>query len=145
MKSIIINADDFGLCDSVNNGIVFCMENGIVSDLSFIVNHPYLNNSIELLKKKKILNIGVHLNYSLGKPNKSKKSCLTNSKGFFNNVNTHFINYSMGRINVEEIYEESKSQVEILLSNGFNITHFDSHQNVHILPWTLTRCLSLMM
>ena len=110
------------------------MEKGIVSDLSFIVNQPNLNSSIELLKQKKIFNIGVHLNFTMGKPNQSLHSSLTNSNGFFCNFQKHFINYLKGKLNVDEIYEEGKAQIEILVSNGFNITHFDSHQNIHILP-----------
>lgn len=134
MKKIVINADDFGLCDSVNNGIIYCMEKGIVSDLSFIINQPNLNNSIELLKRKKITNIGVHLNFTMGKPNRSLHSSLTNSNGFFFDTQGHFFNYVKGKLNVDEIYEEGKAQIEILISNGFNISHFDSHQNIHILP-----------
>jgi len=134
MKKIVINADDFGLCDSVNKGILYSMENGIVSDLSFIINQPYLNNSVELLKKKGIFDIGVHLNFTMGRPNLSKISSLTNSKGFFNNTQTHFANYLKGKLNSDDIYEEGKTQIEILISNGFNITHFDTHQNIHILP-----------
>jgi len=134
MKKLVINADDFGLCDSVNNGIIECITNGIVSDLSFIINPPFFNNSIELLKKNNITNIGVHLNFTLGKPASLEKSSLTDSKDDFNNTNTHFANYLMSKLNSEEIYKEGKIQIEALLTNGFTITHFDTHQNIHILP-----------
>lgn len=134
MKKLVINADDFGLCDSINTGIIECITNGIVSDLSFIINPPFLNNSIELLRKHRIKNIGIHLNYTMGKPLSSGYSTLTDFKGNFNNTNIHFLNYLKLRINSDEIYEEGKTQIEILLNNGFNITHFDTHQNIHILP-----------
>ncbi|NJK98737.1 MAG: ChbG/HpnK family deacetylase [Bacteroidales bacterium] len=38
MLRLIINADDFGLCDSVNKGILDCYKTGLVSDFSFIIN-----------------------------------------------------------------------------------------------------------
>lgn len=134
MKRIVINADDFGLCDSINHGIIYCMEKGIVSDLSFIINKPFLYESIELLIRKGILNIGVHFNFTMGKPILSNNSNLTGSDGLFNNTLNHFGNYLKGKLNADVIYKEGKAQLDILISNGFNITHFDTHHNVHILP-----------
>lgn len=134
MKQLVINADDYGLCNSVNNGIIECINNGIVSDLSFIINPPFLQNSIEILKTNEIVNIGVHLNFTMGKPLNSGNSTITDSKGNFQKTSTHFVNYLFSKINPTEIYEEGKTQIEILLSNGFNITHFDTHQNIHVLP-----------
>jgi len=134
MKKLVINADDFGLCDSVNAGIIECITNGIVSDLSFIINPPFLNNSIELLRKHSIKNIGVHLNFTMGKPLSSEFSTLTDFKGNFNNTNMHFLNHLKSKINSDEIYEEGKTQIETLITNGFTITHFDTHQNIHTLP-----------
>ncbi len=133
MKKLIINADDFGLCNSVNNGIIECMKSGIVSDMSFIINPPFLQNSIELLKSNRIINIGIHLNFTMGKPISSEVSSLVDIKGDFNTTSKHFSNYLFSKLNPAEIYKEGKTQIEILLSNGFNITHFDTHQNIHIL------------
>ena len=133
MKRLIINADDFGLCNSVNNGIIECMKYGIVSDLSFIINPPFLQNSIELLKSNRIINIGIHLNFTMGKPLNSGVTSLSDFKGDFNTTSKHFSNYLFSKLDPAEIYKEGKTQIEILLSNGFNITHFDTHQNIHIL------------
>ena len=109
MKKLVINADDFGLCDSINSGIIHCLENGIVSDLSFLVNLPYLKDSIELLQKKNIRNIGIHLNFTMGKPIKSEYNSLTDSNGDFYSTSKHFNNYLLSKLNINETIEKQSS------------------------------------
>ncbi len=134
MKTLVINADDFGLCDSVNSGILECYRNGLVSDFSFIINPDFYIQSIERLKKEKIVEFGIHFNVTLGKSISGLPSCLTDNEGKYYSTKQHFFNYLFGKINVEEVYKELESQLNIFISNGFIITHFDTHQNVHLIP-----------
>lgn len=61
MKYIIINADDFGLSQEINSGIVDCFGRGVVTNASLIVNE---NASIRgvYLAKEAGLPLGLHLN-----------------------------------------------------------------------------------
>ncbi|NJK98738.1 MAG: ChbG/HpnK family deacetylase [Bacteroidales bacterium] len=46
----------------------------------------------------------------------------------------YFGDWILNKINKKAIYDELKRQLDFFLSHGFIITHFDSHQNIHIIP-----------
>jgi chitin disaccharide deacetylase len=108
MKKIIINADDFGLCDSVSKGIIDCYTKGLVSDFSFIVNPDSINKSIELLAKHKIYNCGIHFNLTLGRTAFQPRKNVSDKNGNFYPVKKHLISFLYGHLSVEDIYEEFK-------------------------------------
>jgi predicted glycoside hydrolase/deacetylase ChbG (UPF0249 family) len=134
MKQLVINADDFGLCESINKGILECYLKGLVSDLSFLINPEYFDESIKTLKDNKITSLGIHVNLTFGRSFSGKVSCLTDRDGNYLSSGKHFMNYLRGKINPDEVYVEVKKQLELLSLQGFEITHLDTHQNVHILP-----------
>jgi predicted glycoside hydrolase/deacetylase ChbG (UPF0249 family) len=134
MKQLVINADDFGLCESINKGILECYLKGLVSDLSFLINPEYFDESIKALKDNKITSLGIHVNLTFGRSFSGKVSCLTDRDGIYLPSGKHFKNYLRGKIKADEVYVEVKKQLELLTSRGFDVTHLDTHQNVHILP-----------
>lgn len=134
MKKIIINADDFGLCESVNKGILECLHHGIVSDLSFMVNHQEFEHSSTMLKQSGIIKVGFHLNLTVGKSVLGEKSKFTDNNGYYLDFKRILIKTLMNRIDMEDIYNEIKVQMNLLISHGYKITHIDSHQSIHLLP-----------
>jgi chitin disaccharide deacetylase len=132
MKYLIVNSDDFGLCPSVNKGIIECINIGSVTDFSFIINPDYFGESLELLKNNNIKSCGIHLNL-LG-----LKSPVTLNSSFVNNG--YYPKFSdllklliRNRINILDIEKEIHYQIQVLLDNGIEITHIDTHRNIHIL------------
>ena len=134
MKQLIINADDFGLCESVNRGIVECLQCGIVTDLSFLINPEEFNSSSILLKEIGKASVGFHLNLTLGKSVLGAKSNLTDENGNYFDFKTLIKKIILKEIKPNDITCEIKSQIDFLLKNGFSISHIDSHRNIHLLP-----------
>ncbi|MBQ7603262.1 MAG: ChbG/HpnK family deacetylase, partial [Clostridia bacterium] len=64
---LIINADDFGLSSSINRGIVECIEAGIISSTTMMMNTPYTAEAIKMAKDMGLKNVGIHLNLTYGK------------------------------------------------------------------------------
>jgi predicted glycoside hydrolase/deacetylase ChbG (UPF0249 family) len=134
MKRLIINADDYGLCESVSRGILDCYTKGMVSDFSFLINPDTFDDSLRMLREKQIDHCGVHLNIVMGKPLTGKINSLTDPDGWFNPTRTQFFRALAGRLKSEDVYEEFKCQFETLQKAGLRITHLDTHQNVHLIP-----------
>lgn len=134
MKKLIINADDFGLCDSVNRGIMECLKHGMVTDFSFMVNKNEFNNAHRLLSEEGITRVGFHLNLTVGNSISGKISTLTDHEGRFFKNKTLFFKIIGGKIKVSDLYNEIKSQMELLRNLGYTITHIDSHTNIHLMP-----------
>lgn len=60
MKKVIINADDFGYCKSINRGILEAIKNGVVTSTSVMVYGNAVSEAVEL-KNMKNISIGLHL------------------------------------------------------------------------------------
>ena len=68
MTKLIINADDFGYCESVNHGIISSHINGIVTSTTIMANMPGFNHAVKLLEDFDTLGCGVHMTLSCNKP-----------------------------------------------------------------------------
>ena len=68
MKRVIINADDFGLIQGVNEGIIRAYREGVLSSATLMANAPGFEHAVELAGQNKDLGVGVHLNILRGMP-----------------------------------------------------------------------------
>jgi len=143
MAFLIINADDYGLCDSVNRGIIECFEAGAVSDLSFMVNGHEFKKSDELLKNSHKTDIGFHLNLTAGQSLLGAQSKMTDHDGRYYDLKTLMIKIWNKRISSADIYWEIRSQIEFLTDHQYSVTHFDSHRNIHLIPAIMRALLQI--
>lgn len=60
MKLVIV-ADDYGLCESVNQGIIEAHQNGIVTELSLMLGSPGTDQALDLVKEHNVMNLGIHM------------------------------------------------------------------------------------
>jgi predicted glycoside hydrolase/deacetylase ChbG (UPF0249 family) len=60
-RTLIVNADDFGLSDGVNEGIVRAFTHGIVRSTSLMVRMPAADSAAALAREHPGLGIGLHL------------------------------------------------------------------------------------
>lgn len=129
--NLIINADDYGLSDSVNKGIIATIKNGIISDTSAIVNTDNFTKSIKLALDNEISSMGIHLNLTFGKPilPKEKIPTIIDSRGFFFDK-IEFIK-RIDSINLEEVEKELTAQINKFLFSEIKLNHIDAHHNFY--------------
>ena len=145
LKNLIINADDFGICSSVNKGIIECLLNGKVSDLSCMVNFEAFNASVDWLKSIGKINVGIHINLTTGRSLVDPfDSPLSDNNGLYFDLRTLTQKLYFNQINPAAIYKEIKAQFEKLLNRGFLISHVDSHRNIHLLPSIMRPLLNVI-
>ncbi|EEL48503.1 hypothetical protein bcere0022_42440 [Bacillus cereus Rock3-44] len=130
MIRLIVNADDFGLTEGTNYGIIEGHVNGIVNSTTMMMNMPGVEHAVRLAKEHKTLGVGVHLVLTAGKPLLSDAPSLISADGFFHKQSV----VREGNINPEEVEREWTAQIEKFLSYGLTPTHLDSHHHVHSLP-----------
>ena len=136
MKRLIVNADEFGLTEGVNKGIIEAHSEGILSSASAIVNMWALDEAMALATKNPRLGVGVHLNLTAGKPLLpiDKVRSLVDDNGFFLKRPALVKRILFQSISLEEVKEEFFAQIGKLESYGISPTHLDFHQNVLFLP-----------
>ena len=68
MRAVIINADDFGIDESVNFGIIKGHLEGVVSSTTIMASGKAFMHAVELAKSSPKLGVGVHLTLVNEKP-----------------------------------------------------------------------------
>jgi len=93
MLKLIVNADDFGLTEKVNEGILKCFSNGILRSTSLMANGQSFEHAIGIIRSNPELDIGVHLTLVEEKPvlDAAKLPSLVGEDGHFHK---HAINFT---------------------------------------------------
>lgn len=126
IKRLIVNADDFGLTEGINQGIIMSYEKGIVNSTSLMANMPAFTHAADFVRNSSNIAVGVHLNLFKGKPVSNKISSLVNKKGFFYTLPEFIKRLFCWKIVFEEIETELEMQIEKILAAGLKISHLDS-------------------
>ena len=68
MKRVIFNADDFGLHQATNEGIIKGMMNGLISSTSIMACGTAFEHAVSLVNANHIPHVGIHLVLDEEKP-----------------------------------------------------------------------------
>jgi hypothetical protein len=140
---VIVNADDFGLDEMVNRGIVLAFERGLVSSTTLLANHAGFEHAVELARAHGLEHhVGVHLNLTTGAPltepiRSIQRFC--DAGGSFRGwlADSH-VWRAAGRER-DALIQELHAQVERVRAAGLPVTHVDSHHHVHN-EWGIGSC-----
>ena len=112
VPTLVINADDFGLSEGINRGILEAHRRGILTSTSLLVNRPWSEEAAALSRDAPELSIGLHVD-------------LRDDRG------------SPAGLPLE-LQEELRTQFQRFQElMGRVPTHIDSHHNVHRQPEAL--------
>jgi predicted glycoside hydrolase/deacetylase ChbG (UPF0249 family) len=139
---LIVNADDLGLAESVNRGIIEAIEKGIVTSASLMVNMPACEDAIRRLAEARARgvapSIGLHFNVVAGRPLGACRTLTHARSGEFLPMLVLAWRAWAGRLNLREVQDELEAQLhkakKSLIPIGLQVTHIDSHRHAHCLP-----------
>ena len=146
MLHLIVNADDFGLSEKVNEGILEAHRNGIVTSTSLMANGAMFEHAVDICRETPTLDVGIHLCLVEEPPilPTHKISSLVNESGRLHRHAKVFVGkYLRGHISLQEIKNELEAQVKKVMSQGIVVSHLDGHQHLHVLPGVLRITLEL--
>ncbi len=133
MKKLIINADDFGMCEGVTRGIIQCHREGVLTSTTLMTNMPYAAKALEMAEQYPNLGVGIHLVLTCGRPLTLGKKSFTDENGDFKKLNTYPDKKAI--VDPNELYEEWHAQIELFIQlSGKKPTHIDSHHHTHLEP-----------
>lgn len=136
MRQLIINGDDFGLHELINEGIIESHINGCLTSTTLMAGGPAFEHAVALAKQYPKLGVGVHLTLVGASPAaRADISTLVTRDGlFFPSYKEFACQYIQGKIAKEHIRHELWCQMQKVIGSGIPITHLDSHQHLHVLP-----------
>lgn len=126
MKHLIITADDFGLSESINEGIMKSYTEGVVTYLNIIPTGDAFEDAVRLAGESGLEEIGAHLTLTETRPITSIESNANHNQLFFRLLR--------GKISEKDIYIELKNQLDKIKKMGIKITNLSSHEHIHMMP-----------
>ena len=141
-KLLIVNADDFGLEQETNSGIVNAHAQGVVTSASLIANGAAFEHAVMLAREHPALDVGAHLTMTRGSSlvggpllePPAVPSLVGRDGLFFQSPAALAGRIVLGLVSSSQVRKELRAQMKKMESAGIRITHIDSHQHIHVLP-----------
>ncbi len=135
VKNIVLCADDYGLNQSVNQGILQLIADQRLSATSCMVTFP---DWIEVAKPLKVyvnqVDIGLHFNLTEGEALTGFPS-LTGTNDQFFNINQLILRCFAKKINKQDVVNELNAQLDQFEAALQTLPNYiDGHQHIHHLP-----------
>lgn len=132
-RLLIINADDFGMCHSINVATVEAMRTGIVTTTSLMACCPWAWEAMGFLRDDPSLSFGVHLTLVNEMPGyrwgpvaaRDTVPSIVNPDGFF--FSDPEIPKLYAQAELADVEREFRAQIDRVLNFGLRPTHLDWH------------------
>ena len=137
MRAVILNGDDFGLAEPINEGILQAHEQGCLTSASLSVAGPAVESAVAGAARCPELGVGLHLTLVGERPvsDPATVPSLVDGSGRFHPGGMSFaLRWFAGRIRAVEARREVRAQLARAAALGVRLTHVDSHDHIHVLP-----------
>lgn len=133
---LIITADDYGMCESVNRAIDACIASGVVCSTNVMTNMDYAHEAAELKKKFPGVSVGLHYNFTVGKPLSpvEKVRSLVDENGVFLSYGEIRNRQKNKQYLPEEVLTEMTAQYNRYVEICGEPDYWNTHENVHVYP-----------
>lgn len=127
-KKVIINADDFGMSEAYNYGVIKALRDGVASSTTIMINQPAAEHAVSLLKEVPGTYVGLHVNLTTGSPvsDPDKIPSLVKPNGEY--IGSKDFKTHKKQFVYKDCYIETKAQVERFRELfGYYPTHIEPH------------------
>src|SRR5262245_25080414 len=131
--AVIVNADDLGISDVVNEAAFDLIAKGRVSSATIIANGPAVHQAVKLAMRFPACSFGVHLNLTQFEPLSGgpPAKLLVDDRGLMSRANASL---PLRREWIRAARDEFCAQIERIAALGVRVSHVDSHNHVHTVP-----------
>jgi predicted glycoside hydrolase/deacetylase ChbG (UPF0249 family) len=144
-QSLIITADDYGMCEAVNRAIEECIAAGAVQATCVMTNMPAFR-TVETLKRRfPQSSLGIHWTLTEGRPILSAASVtsLLRGDGSFHSPSELRRRWLRRQIKTNEITAELRAQYRLFRETAGEPEFWNTHQNFHVWPGLFDVCVGL--
>lgn len=137
MKSITFSADDFGLCEAVNEGIERAHRDGVLQAASLMVAAPAASDAIRRARRNPSLRVGLHLVVIEGPaalPPALIPDLVDQAGQFPSDQLGLGINYFFRPRVRRQLAAEIRAQFAAFAAAGLALDHANAHKHMHLHP-----------
>ncbi|MBN3873996.1 hopanoid biosynthesis-associated protein HpnK [Nostoc sp. JL33] len=133
----IINGDDFGFSQGVNQAIIKAHKQGILTSTSLMVSADAAKEAVTLATAHPTLAVGLHLVLICGRsvlPPEQIPHLVDKQGNFSNSPFFAGLRYQFVKETRQELRQEIRAQLEKYRSTGLSLSHVDGHLHMHMHP-----------
>lgn len=143
---LIVNADDFGVSEEVNEAVIRAYKEGVLTSASLMVTGAAFGQAVRLAKENPGLAVGIHLVTVVGKsvlPYSEIPALVDREGNFSNNPTAAGLKYYFSARARRDLRKELAAQFERFHSTGLSLSHIDGHLHLHVHPVIFRAALEL--
>jgi hopanoid biosynthesis associated protein HpnK len=143
---LIVNADDFGLSEEVNEAVIRAFKDGVLTSASLMVTGAAFESAVKLARENPGLAVGIHLVTVVGRsvlPYDEIPSLVDKGGNLSNNPTAAGLKYFFSPRARRELRKEIAAQFEKFHSTGLRLSHIDGHLHLHVHPVIFNAALRL--
>jgi hopanoid biosynthesis associated protein HpnK len=143
---VIINADDFGASEEVNEAVIRAHREGVLTSTSLMVTGAAFEQAVGLAKENPGLAVGIHLVTVVGKsvlPQSEIPDLVDGEGNFSNNPTAAGLKYFFSPRARGQLRRELAAQFDRFRSTGLPLSHIDGHLHLHVHPVIFNAALEL--
>ncbi|MHC4820981.1 MAG: carbohydrate deacetylase [Planctomycetota bacterium] len=134
-RPLYVVADDAAVDARRDEGILRCLDAGLVRNVSVLAHGPHLEDFAGALGERPGVGIALHLNLTWDRPLSSATASLTDNEGAFLETKQSFWSRCCtDGVDPADVHAEAKAQLERLREAGLEPTGVNGHNHVHVLP-----------
>jgi chitin disaccharide deacetylase len=134
---LIINADDFGASEAVNEAVINAFQQGVLTSCSLMASGDAFDDAARRAAECPRLGIGLHLVAVHGRsvlPHREIPSLVDRFDRFSDDPAWAGLRYFFSRKARRELRRELTAQFEKALAAPISLTHIDAHLHLHVHP-----------
>ncbi len=136
-RRLVVNADDFGRSQSINQAVLRAHREGILTSASLMVNEPHAGEAVALARQNPGLGVGLHLALVCGAAALPAGQIpqLVDARGQFSNnpVATGWRYFASAKCRAQ-LPLEIAAQFEKFRATGLPLDHVNGHLHLHLHP-----------
>lgn len=145
-RRLIVNADDFGGSEEINEAVIRAFKEGVLTSTSLMVTGAAFEQAVKLAKENPGLAVGIHLVTVVGRsvlPHSEIPTLVDQGGHFSNNPTLAGLKYYFSPRARRELNKELAAQFEKFHSTGLRLSHIDGHLHLHVHPVIFRAALEL--
>jgi chitin disaccharide deacetylase len=140
VKRLIVTADDFGLCEPINEAVEIAHRDGILTTASLMVGGGAAADAVARARRLPTLRVGLHVVVVEDLPvlPRAQVAHLTDGDGYLSrNLVSAGVRFFFDPAARRQLEAEIRAQFEAFAATGLTLDHVNAHNHMHLHPTVL--------
>jgi chitin disaccharide deacetylase len=145
-RRLIVNADDFGSSEAVNEAVIRAFTEGVLTSCSLMVTGEAFEHAVSVAHAHPDLAVGIHLVTVMGRavlPPAVIPTLVDAAGNFVSNPTRAGLKYYFSPQARSELRQELRAQFDKFAATGIRLSHIDGHLHMHVHPVIFRAALEL--